>query len=174
MICKGYGECLEQTDDLKGYISNPNCPYECRPVPCPNFKLCNKIAPFIILDCHDGLCSSCDIEFGRWQGGKGKLTTLNDECPICLEDKECISLPKCDHFICIDCFQNCWSINHEIDNPPFPYSEEIYEEWLANESKWATDIKIQKWIFDCEIIEDKNEQEYLTKKHLRKCPLCRK
>jgi hypothetical protein len=39
--------------------------------------------------------------------GKGILEFIdNHECAICMETKRCVSQPKCNHFICIDCFKN--------------------------------------------------------------------
>tara|TARA_B100002051_G_C16114442_1_gene336851 strand:+ start:209 stop:451 length:243 start_codon:yes stop_codon:yes gene_type:complete len=57
----------------------------------------------------------------KWQGqeyktGKGILEISDNlECPICLEIKRGISLPNCEHTLCIDCFKRCYYGKDEED-----------------------------------------------------------
>jgi hypothetical protein len=53
--------------------------------------------------------------FGRYESGeyknvgKGILEMSNNlKCPICLEIKEYISQPICNHSLCISCFKRCY------------------------------------------------------------------
>lgn len=107
--CEGNGECLMQDDDENKYSKNPNiiCDKNCTPIKCPNYILCGAKYPKILLDCHDNLCLNCDMMFGRWKGGKGILDIFseNKECPKCKNTLKCLSLPKCEHYLCINCFK---------------------------------------------------------------------
>jgi len=54
--------------------------------------------------------------FGKWKKCRGELLFKNDDCCICLESNiECVSLPKCCHFICIKCFRQCYLQSKETN-----------------------------------------------------------
>jgi hypothetical protein len=123
-ICNGHGECLVQTGDGNEYEKdNIICNYNCLPKKCPNYILCNTMAPEWLFGCHSGMCMNCNITFGTWKGGKG-IPEIKDntECPICLETKICITQPKCEHFTCIDCFKRCHYGDDFLDDPIFLFS----------------------------------------------------
>lgn len=96
-------------------------------VKCNNYILCKTKLPEWWYSCKgQWLCTNCDIDFGKWQGGKGTLIIKdNVECPICLETKKGISLPKCDHYICIGCFKRCY-FNHDNDSDSDDDNKEAY------------------------------------------------
>ena len=58
--CKGYGECLYQTNI--GYSKNPDyqCLFNCYPRRCKKYN-CKEIGPQWYFDCRDGLCVNCDM-----------------------------------------------------------------------------------------------------------------
>ena len=179
--CDGYGFCLLYNDDENKYYKDPNieCKYDCKIEKCPNYLLCREIMPKYMLLAHDGLCMNCDISFGRWDGGKGILTFKNNiQCPICLETNHAISLPKCNHFICINCFFNCYYYDriYVKNNPPpqFPYPKEIENEYDKDPDidKWKNDELIQKW--DKKYNEWYDEKDTLSYKgeYISNCPLC--
>jgi hypothetical protein len=99
-------------------------------IKCKNYILCETVLPKDWVDmkgCY--LCTGCDILFGTWgdpengwgNNGKGVLDVIeNLDCMICLETKTGVSLPKCTHYICIDCFKRCY---YGEPYPPFPYPE---------------------------------------------------
>jgi hypothetical protein len=101
----------------------------------------------------------------------------NLECPICLEIKECISQPRCNHSLCISCFKRCYYRDNNIDGQPvFPYPDiegEYYDD--AENIKWVDDyplIKIyneewNKW-------DDIKTEKYENETYLRICSICRK
>lgn len=107
--CNGYGECLLQCDN-NGYSKNYDilCTHNCFPVKCQNFEICGSSFPKMYIGCWggNGCCMNCDILFGKWNGGKGilKIGEINKECCVCLEDRKLVSLPKCIHEVCIECF----------------------------------------------------------------------
>jgi hypothetical protein len=156
-------------------------------IKCKNYILCETVLPKDWVDmkgCY--LCTGCDILFGTWgdpengwgNNGKGVLDVIeNLDCMICLETKTGVSLPKCTHYICIDCFKRCY---YGEPYPPFPYpeiQEEYYDDTEQNDipnPKWATDYPLivvyeEEW----EICENKNSSRTLDD-HLSRCPLCRK
>jgi hypothetical protein len=84
-------------------------------IKCKNYILCEAVLLNYWFDMkRHYLCCNCDSMFGTWgnpetefsNNGKGVLDVIeNLDCMICLETKTGISLPKCDHYICIDCFK---------------------------------------------------------------------
>ena len=102
--------------------------------PCKNFEFCDGMQPYGW--CGEGghsnsyldsggdpdLCVNCAMMFRK------ELVFKNDvECPICFETKRGITLPKCEHAICIQCFRDCYYGRY--DEPDFPYSKDIEEEY---------------------------------------------
>ena len=175
------GNCLNQIDqNTYEPYEGTNCEFKCMPVKCPNYIMCGSANPQCILDCHNGLCGTCDVMFGTWQGGKGVLETEEGlECPICLDTKTCISQPNCNHKICVDCFKRCYFGGEKPPEPQFPYSDELYQEYLNwNEEdydqQWSDDPLIIKYKADWVIYEHNEHKKYESEKHLRKCGLCRK
>lgn len=59
-VCKGFGHCLLQTNDLNSYIKNKDfkCSYNCKPNKCP-IKYCDCMSPQWYFDCHSGMCANC-------------------------------------------------------------------------------------------------------------------
>ena len=142
-------------------------------IKCKNYIVCEEVLPKWWFDCKGHyLCINCDMmRFGILE------TSNKVECPICLEIKEGISQPRCNHSLCISCFNRCYYGDENREGEPiFPYPdiEDEYQDDLDN-IKWVNDyplIKIyneewNKW--DDERIEKRANEEYL-----RKCPLCRK
>ena len=146
---------------------------------CSNFELCGSISGFIYNN--NFLCKDCHNRFGNWcqneKCDKGVLEMYNDlECPICLETKRTIKLPKCNHVLCIECFKNCYYFKCDISEPLFPFPNIEYD--------YYTDIDNPKWnkynpllsIYNelyelwCEYYENQRSIHKL----LEKCPLCRK
>lgn len=106
--CDGNGFCLRQTDnDLNEYEKAYECKYNCVPIQCPNYKLCGKLVPQCILNCHDGRCMICNIVFGN--PNLSIREADNEECPVCLkETKEMVKAQGCRHEFCIDCFRKIY------------------------------------------------------------------
>jgi len=152
-------------------------------IKCKNYIICGCLLPIWWFDCKGSyLCTGCHIAFGSWKSGhvnysgKGILTVSDNlECPICLEIKECISQPRCEHSACISCFKRCY-FGDESGEPTFPYSD-IEDEYYDDQEnpKWSNDyplIKIyneewNKW-------DDDKIYKYENEEHLRCCPVCRK
>lgn len=175
--CNGHGECLIQ-EGLNTYSKNENisCDHNCISIKCPNYILCETEAPQWLFDCCHGVCRNCDMMFGKWQGGKGELEVVdNVECPICLDEKTCITQPKCQHYLCVDCFRRCYYGDDDSENEPqFPYSREIEEEYDNDESQWEDDELIKKFNEDWNAWQDAKELKREQEQNLQCCPLCRK
>lgn len=183
-VCDGNGFCLIQTETTNGYSKSDtySCKFNCQPIKCPNYIICNTINPKCILLCHHNLCTNCDVSFGTWQGCNDVLNVIDDhECPVCLETKTCVSHPKCNHNICIDCFKKCyfpWE-TYELENkqPQFPYPDDILEEYdnNPNDEKWNIDYPlIHQYDSDLNIWLDIWLNHTSSKQYLAKCCLCRK
>ena len=95
-------------------------------IKCKNYIICEGVLPKWWVECKGHyLCINCHMMFGTWWSeenthiGKGSLEIINNlECPICLEIKKCISQPRCEHSLCIDCFKRCYYRSHSITSPP--------------------------------------------------------
>lgn len=178
-ICTGYGECFTQ-DNCLNCVKNSDviCKYNCVLIECPNYIMCGAKEPKWYLNCHGGLCYSCNLMFGKWQGGKGKLDFVDAcECCICFDTTLCVSQPKCSHYACIECFKRCYHGNESsIIEPKFPYGDDIADEYFDtfDKTKWENDELIKKYEDDFDEYEYKKSVEYEQEKNLRRCPLCRK
>lgn len=181
--CDGSGYCLLQTwgDDGYEYYKDPDCicEHNCEPKLCPNYVLCKVKAPQCIFYCHASMCTNCNITFGTWMGGKGiPLKSEIDECPICFDQHvQGISQPFCDHMICIKCFNRCYYGDDDENEPQFPYSSEIEDEYYD-------DRENPKWEIDYPLIKEYNEawdhwdeaksEKRCNEEYLKRCPICRK
>jgi hypothetical protein len=100
-------------------------------IKCKNFKVCKTVFPEYWFETSGSyICTNC------YTMGFGELIMKKLECPICLEHKNCVLLPKCGHPVCVKCFKRCQYPNSD-DEPPFPYSsmeEEYYED--EDNPKW--------------------------------------
>lgn len=151
-------------------------------IKCKNYQVCNTLLPLWWFNNNNNyLCTNCQIMFGDWGiiSGKGILKIIdNIDCPICLEYNKGISQPRCEHYICIECFKRCYfseENNHDIE-PIFPYSD-IEDEYFNDNlnPKWEKDYPLitiyneeyDKW-------EERCDQKYDSEEYLRSCPLCRK
>lgn len=154
-------------------------------IKCKNYIICQEVLPKWWFDCKRCyLCTGCHMMFGTWGSGENKhvgkgILEISDnlECPICLEIKECISQPRCNHSLCISCFKRCHYGDENIDREPiFPYpdiEDEYYDD--TENIKWVNDyplIKIyeeewDKW-------DNENTEKYNNETYLRICPICRK
>ena len=154
-------------------------------IKCKNYIICETVLPKWWYDCKGNyLCSNCHMMFGNWKSenyqyiGKEFLEITNNlECPICLEVKQCISQPRCNHSLCICCFKRCYYGNENIEGEPiFPYPD--------IEDEYYDDTENIKWMNDYPLIELYNEEwnkwenikqeKYKQEEYLRNCPMCRK
>ena len=147
---------------------------------CNNYELCDTLLPEWWFECKgDYLCTNCHMMFGTWGDsftGKGTLQFLDQvDCPVCFEQKRGVSQPRCDHFICIDCFKRCY-YGDEDGEPAFPYPE-IEDEYYMDEDnpKWDNEYPLirvynDKWTS----WENRKVEKYVNETNLRICPLCRK
>jgi hypothetical protein len=148
-------------------------------IKCKNYILCETILPKWWYECKGNyLCTNCHVMFGTWKSemGKGILEITNNiECPICLETKQSISQPRCNHSVCISCFKRCY-YGEDIQEPMFPYPE-IEDEYYDDiyNIKWNIEYPLIK-IYNEELdkLEDERDEKYEKENNLRKCPICRK
>jgi hypothetical protein len=154
-------------------------------IKCKNYIICESILPKWWFECKETyLCSNCDMMFGTWSSGehihtgKGTLKISDNlECPICLDVTTCVSYPRCDHSVCINCFKRCFFGDDTCEGEPiFPYPD-IEDEYYDDQEnpKWDNDYPLIK-IYNEEwnIWDNKREEKYANEEHLRTCSLCRK
>lgn len=120
--CEGDGMCLLQCEcecyDEETYEYHENCTCGhrehngycldnnpcCKPVKCDN---CNNMLPLCITHCHNGMCVNCAVKLGPH-----KSTKNIEECPVCLDDGEMLTL-NCKHEICRVCWNNITDLDVE-------------------------------------------------------------
>lgn len=151
-------------------------------IKCKNFELCESVLPMWWFECKGNyLCSNCEMNFGTWGDthvGKGILETKDQiECPLCFECKKGISQPRCEHFVCIDCFKRChYGDNDRRGEPIFPYPE-IAEEYDGEYDEIITETKyplIRPYHEEWNNWNDVLQLKYESEEYLRVCPICRK
>jgi hypothetical protein len=162
-------------------------------IKCKNYEICETVLPKWWYECKGHyLCINCHMSFGYYDAentltgkkykhfgkGDGYLEIKdNIECPICLEIKRGIVQPRCEHFLCIECFKRCYYGDQNREGEPqFPYPEiedEYYED--QRNTKWDIDYPLIK-IHNEEWNEwdDKQIEKFNREKYLRKCSICRK
>ena len=142
--------------------------YQDGDIKCPNFEICEHF-------CDNDLCYTCDMMFGKWNGGKGELVFKQDDCCICLENKRCVSYPKCNHFVCIDDFKRMFYGEERQNEPPFPYPELEDDYYGKNQfhPSYENDPVIIKYNEDHNKWDDAYDEKYENEKFLRNCPICR-
>jgi len=149
-------------------------------IKCKNYKICENFLPEWWYDCKEHyLCINCHMSFDTWgeQKGKGELEFKDSiECPICYNIDECVSYPRCKHFICLKCFKRNWYSYEDIENKPkFPYpdlEEEYFEEGNIYD-KICNDPLILKYHEDYNKWDDEREEKTIKEEYLRLCPICR-
>jgi hypothetical protein len=171
MNCDGNGHCLEQVDENE-YKIDENCPFKCRPVPCPNVILCGNLNPQCQLNCHGGRCVNCDILFGD------NLTFVDAvDCPVCFETKQGMEYPVCKHHICVDCFRRLSYGPPKPADPPFPFPEleDAYDDdpyWIDTQPDEVR-VVVKAWNVVCNDLDNAHQAACASEKHLHRCPICR-
>jgi|SRR6056300_657232 hypothetical protein len=144
--------------------------------PCKNFEFCGSTRwPHPNSYLEDGgdpdLCLNCARMFRK------ELVFKNDvECPVCFETKRGITLPNCEHAICIECFRDCY-YGPDFDEPDFPYSKDIEEEYeeyggLCDTPKSFLEQYPLIYEYEEECNRRYDRQKDMTSVNSR-CPLCR-
>lgn len=142
-------------------------------IKCKNHILCKEILPEWWFECKGSyLCTNCDMMFGIFGGGKNSENkqecigvlkrTGNLECPICLENKECISQPRCNHSVCISCFKRCYYGEESVNEPVFPYPPDIEDEYHNDPEniKWTNEyVLINKYLEEWNKWHDENDEK---------------
>ncbi len=165
-ICKGYGDCWESNGENYKY-PDVICNHNCQRKDCANALVCGlRNYPEWVADFKHGVCLPCSTKF------KKPLQFSEDECPVCLETKTCVTLLNCSHKECIDCFKRAWYGAEPPPKPEFPLPEDKWDEY--EEGLLDNHPLIVKWENDCEKWELANASEWRREENLRCCPLCRK
>lgn len=96
----------------------------------------------------------------------------------CFELKTGVFHPRCDHFVCIECFIRCYyGDGDESGKPTFPYPDEEEEYYDSRENpKWSNEMYplIAVFKYKEDLWDMYQELRYTDEENLRKCPLCRK
>ena len=105
---------------------------------CPNHAVCGSDYRDVS-DSDDGYCDTCTH---LWLNAL-RQTHETFSCPGCQQLTHHGAAKTCDHWLCISCFRRVWFQNTDLDEehegePPFPYDEDIQEEYERNPShlKW--------------------------------------
>lgn len=160
-------------------------------IKCKNYIKCKRVLPTWSVDCEEcNVCSRRDMMFGPWKSGEYKHIGkglgemgMYLECQVCLEIKECMPQPRCNHPLCISCFYRCYHGPHDsIDGEPiFPYPDIAEEysydtrDYTEKHITWGNDYPLIK-IYEEEWNKwnDKRTEQNEKDENFRICPICRK
>jgi hypothetical protein len=75
-----------------------------------------------------------------------KMDTMVDdyECPVCMETKKALEMPRCSHKVCLDCYKTIYFGMSELEKP-------CMDRDLLN--------KLPEWTYERRLDEDENEKE---------------
>lgn len=173
-------------------------------IKCKNYIVCGTVVPDWWYECKGRYtCTNCDCSFGTWTGrdaktgvlsyhtGKGELNVVpSAECPICFETTVGVSQPRCDHYVCVTCFQRCYYGPKPTVQPEFPYSNAIQEEYETMSmllltggdrqhheravNEWITRFPlVRQWENQIQACCDLDEELLAAESSIRRCPICR-
>jgi len=82
-----------------------------------------------------------------------KMDTMVDdyECPVCLESKKALEMPRCSHKVCLDCYKTIYFGVSELEKPCMD------RDYLLNWPQWTYE---QKFDEDGDMIENEKENEH--------------
>ena len=163
-ICSGRGDCWESNGADYKY-PDIICNHNCQRMSCVNARVCGTVnVPGWVANLMNGCCIGCNYQTGF----RKPLEFSEDECPVCLETKECVTLLNCTHKQCVDCFKRCRFGGTPPPQPEFPYPEledEYYDDSLA--PKWKNDTLVEKWLQDLDKWDAERSVEYQKEESLR-------
>ena len=70
---------------------------------CRNYIICDNN-----VDTVNELCFDCNMLFGSWRGCKNISNNKQDIGTLCFKNDICIRRPKCEHYICKQCFKKLY------------------------------------------------------------------
>jgi hypothetical protein len=154
-------------------------------IKCKNHKVCNNLLPDRWFN-YKGryLCIPCERTFGKLLNtnrGTGELKfSDNVVCLQCNSKGEGVTYPRCDHYLCLQCFDNIWYSYRKIPNPKFPYNEEIEDKYYDdimndnNYKKWENYPLIKLYEKQKDLIERLREELFRKYEPLQECHICKK
>ena len=179
-ICLGDGQCMVpgHKDNEFTYSNKWKCTNNCKPVKCSYNIICGNQQPQWILNENDDLCVYCNINGLECRTTHSEVIIhSNKECPICLEEKDCVQYIKCDHHVCVSCYKQCFS-DYVVGEPKFPYSEDVQMYYYLTSKElrhkfWKNYPLLEQYDIDWENWHEGIQEKYDENENLRKCPLCR-
>jgi len=109
---------------------------------------------------------------------------INDEteCASCSKTTKCISQPRCQDVLCIECFRNHYIYledEHSAKEPKFPYCSEIEDEYFRDPHrrwslKWRDDDLINKYNQEWKRWDDIRYALYKHNGGVRSSPICKR
>jgi hypothetical protein len=138
--CIGNSRCLTGDYGNDKYMIYPmyKCKYGCKPKYCVNNEFCGSH----FIDYHNDKikCDSC-IEI--WKGSDPKIIKnkfVDVFCQICSERSyKYVKLPNCNHFMCIDCFQNKYT--NDVNGTKWNKADDKFYYWKGRNGICAVCIK---------------------------------
>ena len=180
-------EKLNLIKNVSGHLSLNNEEYHMC-VKCKNHKVCNGLLPDRWFEVRGKyLCIPCERTFGKLlkvqspetflnkNHGNGELKfSENIHCLQCKEKGEGVTYPNCEHYLCLQCFDNNWYCYNKIPEPKFPYSKEIEDRYIDNPTNkcWEKYPLIYAYERQLELIEKLKDELFEKYQPFRKCPIC--
>ena len=153
-------------------------------VPCKNHKVCNGLLPDKWLEVRGRyLCFPCEKTFGKLNDNPGRgILKFSDNilCLQCNNKADGVTYPRCEphceHYLCLQCFDNNWYSYHKIHEPDFPYNKEIRDEYYdeIDDKKWDNYALIAPYHKQIKLWIQLRNELFEKYKPFRICPICKK
>lgn len=102
-----------------------------------------------------------------------KMDTMVDdyECPVCMETKKSLEMPRCSHKVCLDCYKTImFGVSksekpciYDLKMPDWTFEQQFGEdgEWIENEMENEHNLKFLSEKMNYEYEDDKRSYEEL-------------
>jgi hypothetical protein len=94
------------------YCKNFNVCCSCFLKKCHNFEYCKRSMPNFLIELNNEMCIYCAVYIGKLYFNKKE-----EQCPICLEKKEVVTVSCQKHSFCLECWKNYTETNIKITCP---------------------------------------------------------
>ena len=109
-----------------------------------------------------------------------KMNTMVDdyECPVCMETKKALEMPKCSHKVCLDCYKTIYfgvselekpCMYRDLNLPHWTYQQQFDEhgDWIENEKEYEhSDFLSEKMNYEYENDERLYEEVIVLRDNL--------
>ena len=98
--------------DTDIYCKDTQATCSCSLIRCHNYQYCKRSMPSFFINMNNGMCIYCAVYMGKLYFDK-----KNEQCPICLETKEVVTISCQKHSFCLECWKKYTEANITVTCP---------------------------------------------------------